>query len=226
MLKNYGLRVWGGDTTTVAEARAQYFGDSQGHLMTYAVALFSFRYIPQFAREMELIHLSLVGRANALLELASVEENPLERANDVETLSSHLEYLSHRRRLEIRRGLLLGKAVALCELGLKICSEHPLPESGLHTPLLLKLMRFKLYLLTRERSRSYVRRRLTEVIDRAPDVPDPNQRARVYRKIGMVSRKAWAPFQAHYWGVTACCVPGIPLAVRLKSFAALAGIEL
>ncbi len=216
-------RTWGGDPHAVATARSAYqLQPSTENLITLAVALYSFRYIKKFARELDDLRPELVGYAKKFLVPGGDPEvqSSLEIANRAETLASHLAWLSRRRtlwqtaRLEART---LAQELIKAGTGLVQDETH-------HTPYLLALTSASFYLEDGNRLGALdILRRCSH---KAHQVADPRHRARVYRSLGMGYRKIDAWLTGYRWGIRACVVPEVPLAVRAKSLAALVGIEL
>jgi hypothetical protein len=221
MSKTFGARVWGGDSTTVAEARRLYTQDPDEWLIRYAVALYSFRAKPRFAEELLWLRPPLLKRAQQVLEAAMRGDLALSLANKVDVLSTHLAWMSRQdglggsKRREVR-----AVALRLCEEATSLIVNVP---PGHHTLALIRLTHAELLFEDDEETagRSY----LNGVARKARGITDANQRARVMRKLGALLRRHGRFWRGILWGARACLVRGVPMAVRLKSVAALLGVE-
>lgn len=216
MTTTYGERVWAGDPSTVVEARARYDEDQATGLIPLAGALYSFRFKKELAEELLSLLPQLLVYARSLLAVRKESE---EQADLADVLSTWFEWMS--RCGELTRGervVVLGVAQSVCARGLSI------PGSRLHTWCLLRLTYARL--LYSEKNIPFTRRYLVGTSSFARAIEDANQRARVYRKLGLLFRLAGMPFSGIYWGVRACLVFGVPMQVRAKSAAALLGIDM
>jgi hypothetical protein len=222
MAPNYNERVWAGDPATVAEARATYRSNPEGGLIPLAVALYSFRAKEPFAMELLGLRPQLLARAQDLLGGTAYTEVPKrERADKADVLSTYLEWMTRECDLsDEERDELQKIAIELCKYGMNVVADELHDH---HTWFLLKLTMARLSL-----AKGWVQAALydlTLVENQAHYITDANQRARVYRKLGLLYRKCGRHGQGFRWGMRACLVPGVPLAVRAKSVAALLGID-
>src|SRR5438105_4312774 len=114
MAQEHGKRIWAGDLTTVAEARAKYEADHVGQLIPFAVALYSFRTERKFANELIFeLHDPLVKYAKRFV--SGSREKDIGRSNTADVLSTHLEWMSR------QPSLLLSERNRLHELAREVC---------------------------------------------------------------------------------------------------------
>jgi hypothetical protein len=216
-------RVWAGDRRSVAKARARFVRDDpQEQLIPYATTLYSFRYDRRCANELISHYHELYARAERETMRPYGPDNAREVANRADTLSTHLEWMSRQASFprERRQGAQM-MAEMLCTYGAQCVARHHYQFQGHHTPYLLKLTAARIDL--GKGNLGNASRILEEVIRDDPTrISDPNQRVRVYRKLGLLLRKRGARDR---WGIRALLVPEVPLANRLKSAAALLDID-
>lgn len=215
-------RIWAGDKSVTIEALERYRKDPEKGLIPYAVALYSFRMDETYARELLTLREALIAHVGHELQHPDTVFPHHERVADrADVLSTHLEWMA--RRVELANGERLSThraAAAICAHGLKVAAGLPTSH---HTWSLLKLTSARLYL-----SAGDFRRAIGEVVAAgkyAHRIRDPNQRVRVYAKLGLLWRKCHRPRTGVLWGVRALFVRGVPVAVRKKAFAALLGID-
>lgn len=223
--KEWSRRVWGGDPTTVAEARKEYERNPKNakQLIRYAVALYSFRQHERFAKELLMLRPWLLHRAHLGLETAILAKSDaaLTVADEYDVLSTHLAWMSRQDGLEdSKRREIRAVALRLCEEVTSLIVNVP---PGHHTLPLIRLTHAEL--LFEDGEETAGRSHLNGVARRARDITDANQRARVMRKLGALLRRNDRFWRGVLWGVRACLVRGIPMAVRMKSVAALIGID-
>jgi len=219
----YGKRVWAGDPKTVAEARTKYQADPEGQLIPFAVALYSFRMNEKFAKELLELRQPLMVRAQEFGQIPQKKLLPhQEHMNLLDVLSTYLEWMSRRKVLSpSERKRLLDTAYRTATYGATLAT-HQFKASE-HVWELLTLTAART-LIGQQNYRGAVRL-LNDVVEFAPSIADANQRTRVYRKLGLLYRMRFRFVRGFYWGIRACVVPGVPLAVRAKSVAALLGID-
>ncbi|HEY0010741.1 MAG TPA: hypothetical protein VGB97_02395 [Candidatus Paceibacterota bacterium] len=228
--RSFGERVWGGDQTTVDEARATYEHDPDRQLIPYASVLYSFRNKRVGATSLERLCPDLQERAKGLLLITGNVSDKQGTADDMDTIATHLAWLSYRQAFSFPERLALRKlAWEVAEKGYAVAAKltHPFQK---HTPLLLLLTQAEL--LMGEKLYAPAMGLLAGVAKAAKHASDPNQKARVYRKLGMLYRKASLPYgmpSRMYYGfwliLRAACLRGIPLNNRLKSMAAFVGFS-
>lgn len=211
---NLSQRIWRGDSSAVREALQQYGED--GDVLKIASILYSFRYLREYQDELRKLLSSLNHEAWVILKETPEPQTEVERlalADRIETLTSILIYLGQRPATDA--GLLaLVNARALIPKGLRLHKR-----SGHHTRAFLLL-----HCVSMDLNKECRDETLREAIRTARRVVDPNQRARVYRKIGLYLGDRF-PCRGLMWSIKACFVPGSTLAVRLKSLVALAGLR-
>lgn len=219
----YGKRICAGDPKTVAEARAKYQADPEGQLIPFAIALYSFRMNETFAKELlELRHLLMI-RAQEFGQIPQKYLLPYqEHLNLLDVLSTYIEWMSRRKELPAsERDELLDIAYRTATYGATLATHQFKVEEHVWELLTLTAART---LISQRRYREAVRL-LNSIVEFAPRIADANQRTRVYRKLGLLYRVRFRLIRGFYWGIRACVVPGVPLAVRAKSVAALLGID-
>jgi hypothetical protein len=218
MPKEYGNRVWAGDPATVAEARIKYDAHPIGQLLPFAVALYSFRTNKKFADELLWLRSELVTNATNFMRTPAAQEYQ-DRAD---VLSTYFEWMSRQSALSAnQRSELHELADQVCEYGIRCASGGR--NRGEHTWYLLHLTAARL--LINEKNYKEARDMLNRLTLDAPTIKDANQRARVYRKLGFLYRMCMNPLSGFYWSIKACFVSGVPMAVRVKSAAALLGVD-
>lgn len=218
---NFNRRVWRGDASAVPEAREAYAQRPDQAFIKLLVTLYSFRADPRFAEELLLHRSKLLERAKKEIDQNFTGASVLERANLADMLSTYLEWMSRQPQLspdERQESHLAASEVYLASIALtdELEWKH-------HTWSLLKLTGARLDL--NENNRSSATWNLRRVAQRAPEIEDNNQRARVYAKLGFLLRKSGWYRLGFYWGVRACVVPRIPFNVRKKALSALLGID-
>jgi hypothetical protein len=222
MKRSFGSRVWAGDRNTVAEAREKYQQDPEAELVPFGVALYSFRNNPRFARELLELREPFLARARGMLQIGADRlMSARDYANRADVLSTYLEWMSRRRELSAEhQEETLGIADTLARRGQERASELEVSD---HSRALLALIRA--YIAVTRRGHLGMALHLDMIAREAVTIKDPNQRARVYRKLGLLYRRCSDFSKGIGWGIRACFVPDVPLAVRLKSAAALFGID-
>jgi len=232
---SYRRRMWRGDPLTVAEARRAYRLDPAKGLIPYARALYSFRHKPKCAKglvelrselapyaERYLAHVSAMRGAQRL-RMPDGERHAL--ADTADVLSTHLEWISRQptvpRAGPLSGTRLLALAEGACEEGIRLCLVDSELARG-HTYCLLRLTEA---MIRMRQKRPLVDEALASAMWGADGLSDPNQKARVCRKVGLILRKRGRSGESLWWGIKACLIPGSTRAVRLKSLAALCGIE-
>lgn len=218
--------IWEGDRSAVERAREKYKKDPEGELLSFACALYSFRSIPEYANELVRLGEALVRRAGEVLSkgVCGLEQHEgmnswelYELLAQIDVLSTYLEWIS-RDRSRSTSSQLFQLANHLCNKGNEWAGFQV--ESH-HSRSLILLTRARLLLRGRW---SLAVADLQEVARIASRIENNNQRARVYRKLGLLFRKSGYGFRGIGWGVRALFVP-CPWAVRVKSLAALVGID-
>jgi|GEM_PF-2684349 len=225
--QTFSDRVWRGDRATIDEAWEKY--QQGGNLLPCASVLYSFRHVSRARKK--LLSLAKPLRERAEFHIGQIgsktEFNSLPDLLDM--ISSYVIWLGDRvpsypERLSLRR-----LAWEAATRGERLLIRHYNFPYNLHTRLLLLLTQVQLLITEELYSEAWVR--LREAGGLARDIADANQKARVYRKLGMLYRRAGfsngRPFRMCYgfwWIIRAIFVRGIPLNNRLKSVAALLGI--
>lgn len=222
MPQEYGKRVWSGDRTTVAEAKAKYESDPEGELIPLAVVLYSFRDKKHCANELLALRPQIIEYAINYAKKPHNDDAPKTQADKADVLATHLEWMSRRSELSIEEQQETAyEARRMCQHGIHVL--HVAREKPGHTLCLLWLTFARLCINEKQFSRA--REYLTEVETSVVYIADANQQARVCRKLGFLYRKCHSFFHGLDWGIGACLVPKTPWAVRLKSIAALLGVD-
>ncbi len=215
-------RVWAGDKETVEEARPGYRAGTVS-LLEWAMLLYSFRYVRKYRKQLCALHTRLSAMAWEVRICEPADDR--ERAQLVakaDVLSTYLGYIASQGNfLQPRRDELRTIAKLTARYGIK----HASADAGLLTERLLLLLTVTDPDLMRLQERSGNEESLAQVAVLASQVPDRNQRVRVYRKLGLRLRQYRHLFSGVAWGIRACFVRGIPAAVRAKSVAALLAFE-
>lgn len=222
MTQEYARRIWAGDRATVAEARERYRLDRERYLIPFAVVLYSFRTDEQCARELLELRGALLLRARRMLQIGADRlVSPREYANRADVLSTYLEWMGRRGELSReQQAEVLDLAYDVAFRG-QVWAYEPEVEDHTRGLLLLTIARIG---LTR-RDWRMAEESLARVARMATSVTDANQRVRIYRKLGLLNTRYGRLFRGLYWGIRACVVPGVPMAVRLKSVAAIIGVD-
>lgn len=216
----YSKRIWAGDPETVAEARAKYASDPE-QLVPFAVALYSFRRNKIFAKELLSLRPRLIAYAKDYTKVPFNSDSSKVRADKLDVLSTYFEWMIRRPELSGQeRTVLYLLALSLCVDGVRLASESPLTD---HTWSLLRLTQARLYIYRRKFG--LARDCLDDVAESVEEISDLNQKTRVCRKLGLLYRKSHLFWFGIYWGIRACTIPGVPRAVRIKSIAALLGVD-
>jgi hypothetical protein len=222
MAQEYSKRVWEGDPTTVAEAKAKHESDPAGQLIPLAVALYSFRTNQHFANELLALRPQIIAYAVEYTKKPLNDDSPKARANKSDVLSTYLEWMSRRSELsEEDQADTAYEARCVCQHGILTAQE--VLEQTDHTLCLLLLT--LAHLDIHEKHFTPARKYLDEVATSARHIADANQKARVYRKLGYLYRKCHQSLLGIKWGIRGCFVPETPPAVRIKSVAALFGLD-
>lgn len=209
----------------VARAQEAWEADpSDRNLLELAVACYSFRSSRRYASMLLSLRGSLRDLAYREMGAAGRSEDVLKRANQADMLATYFEWMSRQESLPVRQREQLSELAGMvCEWCLSWFRAFSLGSRGYHTYALLKLTEARILL---EKGDCVGVLKGLKVVSRiAPSIDDANQRARVYRKLGFLWRKNGRWFRGFWWGVRAIFVSG-PLAVKIKSFVALVGIDL
>lgn len=200
-------RIWAGDRNAIDEARARYYADPHTQLIPFARALYSFRTRAGAAAEFRGLRKKLRERADSILGGDSEEQDIADAAD---MLSTWFAWFGEH-----------AFAIRIAEFGLRY-TKRTSDQGGNHSWCLLKLTIADVH--WRQGDVRRMKKCLDDVLFHQK-VEDPNQRARVYRKLGMLCRKVGRRTTGFQCALRACVVRGIPLNVRLKSAGALFGIE-
>lgn len=203
-------RTWEGDPKAVGE-QWERWRKGELSLTVWASTLYSYRHIHQY--KCDLINIAWELECETRPEEAPAFANGLtaEKAADhADVLSTVLLALSRDRAFCEESSELLHAAAAraLC-FGLRQTEHEP---HGEHTRALLQLTEFDLF-----PGRKYL---LDEVAVRARHIRDTNQRERVYRKLGVLARRAGRIIRGTLWGIRAVGARGVSWNSRKKAIAA------
>lgn len=220
-----GDMIWRGNEHAIVESRERFHEEPEKRLVVHTSTLYSFRRREDCVRELVSLRHHLLARSEALRSTAWDSLNIGEVVDQADVLSTILGWLSDSTKIPSEQQEELRKeACAVCEFGLQILEDllRGVPTAN-HSWHLLKLTRAALSLRDGKIKDAF---RDIHIVDREKDrVFDPRQRARVYRKLGMLYRAIDDSIGRGFWmGVRAVFVPGVPLAVRLKSLGALVGL--
>ena len=218
--RSFKERVWAGDKRTVAEARNRYLADPEDALIGLASVLYSFRYKKRYARELQGLEIEIIRKASEEIGPASVDSRfAKQEIAKLDMLATYLVWLSRRSPdpetcLEVasligKRGLEL--TVHAARMGIDVVHSHCLIEL---TMAQIAILRGDIV---------EAGRRLDCPFRNVIRITDSNQKARVYRKLGLLHRKIGRRRIGFECGFRA--FSGVPFAVKVKSFAALLGIE-
>jgi hypothetical protein len=220
--KTLNDRIWAGDRTAVIEVANRYFADPAGQLVPLASTLYSFRQRPECAAELVVLRPDLVARAERIA-LGPRGGDPVAEANEADVVSTVLAWMARCVKMdETDRRHAIRAAKDACREGLNrlfALREHVRP--GGHTELLLEVTLARL--LIAEGNPKAALAKVRAIATLAPRIADPNQRARVYRSVGILLRSQLRFFRGVGWGIRAALVPGSSGSVRLKSLAAFVG---
>ncbi len=161
-------------------------------------------------------------RAQLEVEGHFAHGSALEGADVADVLSTHLEWVSRNTALsDSEYRFLRNVVVSLCRYGLQMSREAP---EGNHTRSLLNLTAARINF---DHGWPWAGMpHLESAAAEAEEIRDPNQRNRVYRKLGMLYRLSGRSLRGFWWSIRACIMPEVPLDVRAKSLAALLGFGL
>lgn len=225
MILTFSDRVWADDPSTISEARARYEQDPEGQLLPFASVLYSFlhrvKYRRQAARDLYALRESLSARARQLPCCPPAPQEAVEErfAAQAEMLATYLHWIS-------RRSPDLGQRERFKNCARRAISEglgyaRGTGQKG-HTRALLFLALAAIDLDEGLRLNAGVNLRFAAKL--APGVQNINQRARVYRKLGLLFRRSGAFVEGMRWSIRACRLPGVARGVRKKNLIALCGI--
>lgn len=218
-----GRQIWGGKYRPGIEAhRLEYEKDPEGTMVSWASALYSGRMIDQYAEEL-LAHLeetvlpAFTGRG-----IEEFDADPRKAADKADVLSTVLAWAAqHTNPYHDIYDDFINETFRIAREGKRFAERHY--RIGDHTYPLLLLTCVETSHRWGRGQRTFL---LDEVIDLVEAIEDPYQKARVYRKLGMLCRRFWyLPVSGIGFGLKAIFMPGLPLAVRAKSVAGLLGIE-
>jgi hypothetical protein len=219
MVLSFNGRVWSGDPTTVDEARMRYRQDPGGELLPFASVLYSFKHKSACAEELYGLRERLGAKARYLYNNPPVQHDGHQFADQADMLATFLHWIG-------RASDDLGQRERFMVYAKKAISEGLgyAPSSGprMHTRALLFLTLAAIDLDQGERFNARVN--LGCVVELAAEVQDANQRARVYRKLGLLLRKSGSWFEGMRWSIRACWLSGLPRDVRFKNLGGLLGI--
>jgi hypothetical protein len=216
-------RIWEGDQSVIEEAWKRFDENPEKELLPFASVLYSFR-------SREHARWYLIGIRDILLKRAKslvakiVDAGELEAqqcADEADVLSTVLLWLSEKKSVpHVERTHILNAVLQTSTWGVQLMFKGTI---SFHTQCLLHLTLAQARIADRQRfdpgSLSFVEM-LQEKID------NPNQRARVLRKLGMIYRSQARYLGGLRWGIRACLVPGSTRAVRMKSVVALVGFDI
>lgn len=212
MALSFNDRIWIGDSRTVAEARDAFRNGSKT-LLEFLSVLYSFRYRRRYANELwdyrggcYKLGQNFPGSDPSKIGLP-------ELANQADVLSSLL--LWYRSQAADYSWRYSRQAKVVAEAGLMFCTA----DTPRHTRALLRLTLAEISLSSRMRMQALDC--IDTAAEAAPLIEDVNQKARVYRKIGLLLRTAGEWREGMRWGVSACRLPGIARGVAIKNYAAL-----
>ncbi|CAN5127498.1 hypothetical protein BH11PAT3_BH11PAT3_2460 [soil metagenome] len=220
-------RIWSGDSTAVAEARANYKEDREKGLIPYASTLYSFRNNKKFALVLFGFQSELRRRAEREMSVEASGLTDEERAGLADVLTTIFEWMIRRfthdefessgfRENWQQFPFLITQ---LSEWGMK----HAIKTNAYHSFCLLKCTQARLYF---ERDEAEIAE--AAVNDAAIDsycIKDPNQKVRVYAKVGFLYRILGVRMEGYRFGFKALLVQGVPMNVRLKGLALLLGFD-
>ena len=204
-------RIWAGDETAIEDARRKYEADPEGQFVSWVSTLFSFREHEERRAELRplLEPLVLLWARPQLLRKFTVVE--------LDVLSTVLLWAADAFRVPAPETLVFSmRAIdtvdAMVGLGRKLSREAPL---GGHSYELLTLTDAALRL--RHGDHASARAFLAIVWKRATAIRDVNQKARVYRKLGVLYLKLRNP--VGFWFIArALLVKGAAKGTRKKTW--------
>lgn len=203
-------RIWKGDIAVLEEIEVLYRHGTSISIIEWASALYSFRghrKWPEWERKLHYLKEDLCFEAERLKQLSPAYGEYKDHADRADVLSTILLYLD-----------LQDAAQAACEAGLGWASHLPRTDHS-YALLLLTCAQIHLGRFSMKVAQRTLRRAERQVVH----IEDAQQRNRVYRKLGMLYRKLGKRTFWHgwKWGMRAVFQRKIPLAVRIKSVAAL-----
>lgn len=216
----YEKRVWAGDSSTVMEALEDYERDPKKGLLPFAVALYSARRNPALAKKLVTLRPGLLAAATEYLSTMPSRFSSSSFGNEGDVLSTYLEWLSRRPEFSQNKEAKTETYQMACRVfsyAADYAKWYPQDTESNHPRCLLELTMARLHLTGGDRKNALER---LKRVEEKMHVPDPNQRVRVYRKLGMLYRMAGKWLPGVRYGLKALFVPGVPRDVRLKSLAA------
>jgi len=208
-------RIWAGDETAVEEARTRYQADPEGQFIPWVSTLYSYRGRLGYTAELLLLKEEILAWSEPE-RLYNHSISRYQAADRADVLSTVLEWMPGAPHIRDRY---LDAASALISAALRWLKYD---AAGNHTLLLLILTHASIH-MRRGDTLAAQDCLLRAAID-AGSIATPNQRARVYRKLGalylrlaqMTGRVRWMPISVIYL-VRALCVWSIPWDVRRKT---------
>jgi len=218
-----GRKIWRGKYRAGIEAhRLEHNMDPEGTMVSWASALYSGRMIDRYAEELLVYLEETVLPAFTDRGVEEFDADPRKAADKADVLSTVLAWAAwHTNPSRDVYDDFVNETFRIAREGKRFAEMHH--RIGDHTYPLLLLTNVEISHRWGGGQRTFL---LDEVINLVEAIEDPYQKARVYRKLGMLCRRfGYLPVSGIGFGLKAIFMPGLPLAVRAKSVAGLLGIE-
>jgi len=219
---NLSEKIWRGDMTAIDEARSEFEADPDRNLLQYASTLYSFRYRRACLQELYLITPKLLNRA-VMHQATMVAVRGPQSFVEADVLATVLGWLSRRLRDRTDRKRASRLAYNVCSTALNALPDFRDAEQQhlAHTALLLRLTHAELTLADAERDHSQMYELVDMCVWWTRYVHDPDQKARILRKAGVLFRRMGHWRKSFGPGLRACVVTDSSRFTQLKSVAAL-----
>lgn len=177
-------QIWEGKPEAIREVRRSYEADPEGQFVPWVSTLYSFRSISACAQELTMLIPRMVAWVGDE-ELAKMDHlDPLGRADQFDVISTVLVWAAERASSEHEKSRLMERAYDAVGHGLYLVPKQALL---LHTRPLLFLTRVQTSLWSDLKDEARATLRLVSTL--VPHVADPNQKVRIYRKLGLLELK-------------------------------------
>lgn len=222
----HARRVLEGDPKTIVEARALFENDRENGLLPYAVALYSLqRRHPRFATELIALRDRLVASTIALSHIYADEGTAVQLAVRADCFATYLYWISTRKEVRLANADEAYRVAEKgCRWGLDVTQIYKRLFVGHEAPALLGLTLVELLMDKRRLlplNEKEIMKRLRSVREKMRFVIPSEQRARAYRKYGLLAaRRTFV--HGLGWTLRSCFVQGIVPMTRLKNLGAVA----
>ncbi|MDR3548059.1 MAG: hypothetical protein P4M11_07315 [Candidatus Pacebacteria bacterium] len=218
--------LWAGNYRKAVETlRPGFLADPDENLVAWISALYSARFMPSYRQELLKTYiLTALRRASSPIETFS--DDALRMLDVVDVLTTVFEWASRTKHSSVS-GTLSKRYRECTRRMLREAEPYLTPEhvpQGHHVMALLRLTRAHLHFQEGRPGEALMD--VYEAVRLASSVKDPRQRERIYRKAGILFRLLGKKGMARQYGFQALLIFHLSPGVKLKSIAALFGIDL